>query len=71
MRRAWRWLKNLRGEKGQALIEYTVLLALILLVAIVLIKGVGKKVNNTFSSVNANLPGSSGGGGGGHGGGDD
>jgi len=52
----WIWIKVLGNERGQGLIEYAVLLALILLVAIALIKGVGGKVNNTFSNVNSNLP---------------
>jgi pilus assembly protein Flp/PilA len=54
--RAWIWMKALRNERGQGLIEYAVLLALILLVAIALIKGVGGKVNNTFNDVNTGLP---------------
>jgi pilus assembly protein Flp/PilA len=54
--RAWIWLKVLRNDRGQGLIEYAVLLALILLVAVALIKGVGGKVNNTFNKINANLP---------------
>jgi pilus assembly protein Flp/PilA len=54
--RAWTWVQVLRNEKGQGVIEYAVLLALILLVAIAMIKAVGPKVNNTFSNINANLP---------------
>jgi len=54
--KVWTWAQVLRNEKGQGLIEYAVLLALILLVAIALIKGMGTKVNNTFSNINANLP---------------
>jgi pilus assembly protein Flp/PilA len=65
MLRVWVWLKTLRNERGQGVIEYAVLLALILLVAIVMIKAVGPKVNNTFNKINANLSGGGGGGGGG------
>ena len=36
--------------------EYSLILALISVVAILVLKGLGKKVNNTLSSVNANLP---------------
>lgn len=54
--RSWTWAQTLRNEKGQGLVEYAVLLALILIVAIVLIKAVGGKVNNTFQRINANLP---------------
>jgi Flp pilus assembly pilin Flp len=48
-----RWVSS---RKGQSLVEYSLILALIAIVAIVVLKGLGKKVNNTLSSVNANLP---------------
>ncbi len=45
------------SEDGAAATEYAVLLALMLLVCIAAVTTLGKKVNNTFSAVNANLPG--------------
>ena len=41
---------------GQSLVEYSLILALIAVVSILVLKGLGKKVNNTLSSINANLP---------------
>jgi len=48
--------RGLQSRKGQSLVEYALILALIAVVAIVVLQGLGKKVNNTLSSVNANLP---------------
>jgi Flp pilus assembly pilin Flp len=46
----------LRSRKAQSLVEYSLILALIGVVAITVLKGLGKHINNTLSSVNANLP---------------
>ena len=43
-------------QSGQSLVEYSLILALIAVVAILVLQGLGGKVNNTLSSVNANLP---------------
>ena len=45
-----------RTRKGQSLVEYALILALIAIVAITVLKGLGKHINNTLSSINANLP---------------
>ncbi|HXI85594.1 MAG TPA: Flp family type IVb pilin [Verrucomicrobiae bacterium] len=45
-----------RKQSGQSLVEYALILALIAVVAILVLQGLGNKVNNTLSSVNANLP---------------
>ncbi|MGD0057785.1 MAG: Flp family type IVb pilin [Verrucomicrobiia bacterium] len=45
-----------RSRKGQSLVEYSLILALIAIVAITVLKGLGKHINNTLSSINANLP---------------
>jgi pilus assembly protein Flp/PilA len=45
-----------RKQSGQSLVEYALILALIAVVAILVLQGLGGKVNNTLSSVNANLP---------------
>ena len=47
---------GLKSRKGQSLVEYALILALIAVVAIIMLRGVGVHVNNTLSSVNANLP---------------
>ena len=51
-----RFLRRLKKHSGQSLVEYSLILALIAVVAIMVLKGLGKKVNNTLSSVNAKLP---------------
>ena len=51
-----RMFRKVRKQSGQSLVEYALILALISVVAILVLKGLGNKVNNTLSSVNANLP---------------
>jgi Flp pilus assembly pilin Flp len=43
-------------KSGQSLVEYSLILALIAVVSIVVLRGLGHHINNTLSSVNANLP---------------
>lgn len=45
-----------RSPRGQSLVEYSLILALIAIVAITVLRGLGKHINNTLSSINANLP---------------
>ena len=47
---------GLTSSKGQSLVEYALILALIAVVVIVVLQGVGGHVNNTLSTVNGNLP---------------
>ncbi len=42
-------------QSGVTLIEYALLAALIAIASILMITGVGKSVNNTFSTVNSTL----------------
>jgi len=42
-------------EKGQGLVEYAIILALIAIVVIAVMTSLGKSVNSTFSSINASL----------------
>jgi len=49
-------LRKWKRRPGQSLVEYALILALIAVVAILVLQGLGSKVNNTLSSVNANLP---------------
>jgi Flp pilus assembly pilin Flp len=48
--------RAVRTRKGQSLVEYSLILALVALVGITVLKGLGRNINNTLSSVNANLP---------------
>ncbi len=43
-------------EKGQGLVEYAIILALIAIVVIAVMTTLGKKVNNTFNSMGNSMP---------------
>ena len=43
-------------EKGQGLVEYAIILALIAIVVIVVMGILGKKINNTFNTISNELP---------------
>ena len=47
---------GLMSRKGQSLVEYALILALIAVVAVLVLRGLGAHINNTLSTVNANLP---------------
>lgn len=54
------WLRakaNPKTERGAALVEYALLVALIAVVCIGAIVVIGDRANNTFSSVGSKLPG--------------
>jgi pilus assembly protein Flp/PilA len=44
-------------EKGQGLVEYAIILAFVALVVIAIMRLLGPKVGNTFSSMNNSIPG--------------
>lgn len=44
-------------EKGQGLVEYAIILALIALVVIAVMRILGPKIGNTFSSISSSIPG--------------
>jgi pilus assembly protein Flp/PilA len=52
----WKLSRIIRKQSGQSLVEYALILALIAVVAILVLQGLGNKVNNTLSNVNTNLP---------------
>ena len=43
-------------ERGQGLVEYAIIIALIAIVVIAVVGILGKKVNNTFNSITNSLP---------------
>jgi pilus assembly protein Flp/PilA len=55
-KRLQKLVRGIRKQSGQSLVEYALILALIAVVAILMLQGLGAKVNNTLSAVNANLP---------------
>ena len=44
-------------EKGQGLVEYAIILALVAIVVIAVMQLLGPKIGNTFSDINSALPG--------------
>jgi len=42
-------------RSGQSLVEYALILALISVVAVIVLKGIGTSVNNKLTNINANL----------------
>ena len=51
---------NKKQEKGQGLVEYAIILALVAIVVIAVMRVMGPKVGCTFSSINNSIPGGSG-----------
>jgi len=43
-------------ERGQGLVEYAIILALVALIVIAVVRLLGPKIGNTFSSINDSLP---------------
>jgi Flp pilus assembly pilin Flp len=48
-------LRRLQKRSGQSLVEYALILALISVVAILVLRGIGSSVNTKLSNVNDNL----------------
>lgn len=48
-------LNRIQKKSGQSLVEYALILALIAVVAILVLKGIGTSVNNKLVQVNSNL----------------
>ncbi len=42
-------------EKGQGLVEYAIILVLVFLVVLAVVRLLGPKIGNTFSSINSSL----------------
>jgi Flp pilus assembly pilin Flp len=47
------WMRSIKSEKGQTVVEYGLILLLIAIVVIVMIKGIGDTTNTTYSKVNS------------------
>ena len=50
------WEKLVSEESGQGMVEYGLILALIAVVVIAVLGGLGKKVQQTFQSVDDAMP---------------
>lgn len=44
-------------EKGQGLVEYAIILAFVAIVVIAVMRLLGPRVGNTFSSISSSIPG--------------
>jgi pilus assembly protein Flp/PilA len=44
------------AEKGQGLVEYAIILAFVALVVISVVRLIGPRIGNTFSSISNSLP---------------
>lgn len=54
-KRLQRTLRRFKRGTGQSLVEYALILALIAVVAILVLRGIGSSVNRKLTNVNANL----------------
>ena len=43
-------------ERGQGLVEYAIILALVALVVIAVVRLLGPKIGNTFSTISSSIP---------------
>jgi len=43
-------------EKGQGLVEYAIILSLVAMLVIVVVRMLGPKIGNTFSTISSSLP---------------
>jgi pilus assembly protein Flp/PilA len=43
-------------ENGQGLVEYAIILTFVFLVVIVVVKGLGPEIGNTYSTINNSIP---------------
>ena len=53
--RIQRLMRKLKQNRGQSLVEYALILALISVVAILVLRGIGTTVNTKLDNVNQNL----------------
>lgn len=56
LQRLRRIVWSINKKSGQSLVEYALILGLIAVVAVLVLQGLGTHINNSLSSVNANLP---------------
>jgi Flp pilus assembly pilin Flp len=55
MKKLQKLMRQVKQNRGQSLVEYALILALISVVAILVLKGIGSSVNTKLSNVNGNL----------------
>lgn len=50
-----KYLNKIKNQTGATMVEYAIMVALIAIVSIAMIQGLGQEVNTTFSTVNSAL----------------
>ena len=55
----WRWQVHATNQRGQGMVEYALILALVSIVVTVILLTLGNQITNVFSNVVAVLVGSS------------
>ena len=55
MERFQKLVRKVKRASGQSLVEYALILALVSIVAILMLRGIGEAVNTKLSNVNSNL----------------
>jgi pilus assembly protein Flp/PilA len=51
------FISKSKREKGQGLVEYAIILALVAIVVVGVMRVLGPRIGNTFSTINNSLPG--------------
>ena len=52
-----RWLRSGAGEAGQTMVEYAIVAALIAVVAMIAVEGLGTGISGVFDKISAELTG--------------
>ena len=55
MKRFQKFIRKVKKTSGQSLVEYALILALVSIVAILMLRGIGASVNTKLQNVNGNL----------------
>ena len=57
LRRIVRWLRSGAGEAGQTMVEYAIIAALIAVVAMIAVEGLGTGISGVFDKISSELTG--------------
>ncbi len=49
------WMSRFRGEEGQSMVEYALIIALVAIVLVVGLTALGTGLNNTINSITSSL----------------
>jgi Flp pilus assembly pilin Flp len=57
LRKVVRWLRSGAGEAGQTMVEYAIVAALIAVVAMIAVEGLGTGISGVFDKISSELTG--------------